>query len=111
MTNDGKNEEKNENLLVRNNTNDLNENISMKDESLLNKDILNILESPTLNNSIVAIFFLILEKEEEVFKPIIKFFWRKRLCKKGVRKFFLKKEFKIKPGKKLRGLRNKTLKS
>jgi hypothetical protein len=29
------------------------ENASLKDESLINKDILNFLESPTLNNSIV----------------------------------------------------------
>jgi hypothetical protein len=35
------------------NPGEIHENASLKDESLINKDILNFLESPTLNNSIV----------------------------------------------------------
>ena len=36
--------------LLRNNTNDFQENASIKDESLINKDILNFLESPNINS-------------------------------------------------------------
>ena len=36
--------------LLRSNTNDLQENASIKDESLINKDILNFLESPNINS-------------------------------------------------------------
>jgi len=36
--------------LLRSNTNDFQENASIKDESLINKDILNFLESPNINS-------------------------------------------------------------
>lgn len=48
-----KNEEEKNSPQLANNPNELHENSSFKDESLINKDILNFLESPSLNNSIV----------------------------------------------------------